>query len=153
MFDIFLPALLDDLVLLLPINLLALLFGLSWLQSQYYFLCFHKKIFIQRVFATGNFYSVWVSCCRYNQGQIESQRSLSQLHSNSDTKACSKIFQKYHSSFSKCIDSGQKSLSKYISLELEIVCLLSFLMVLLLTLRSGMWKLYATTHALFNFSF
>lgn len=55
-----------------------------------------------------------------------------------DTKACSKIFQEYHSSFSKRIDSGQKSLSKYVSLKLEIVSLLSFLTVLFLTLRSGM---------------
>lgn len=55
-----------------------------------------------------------------------------------DTKACSKIFQEYHSSFSKHIDSGQKSLSKYVSLKLEIVSLLSLLTVLFLTLRSGM---------------
>lgn len=55
-----------------------------------------------------------------------------------DTKACSKIFQEYHSSFYKHIDSGQKSLSKYVSLKLEIVSLLSLLTVLFLTLRSGM---------------
>lgn len=55
-----------------------------------------------------------------------------------DTKACSKIFQEYHSSFSKRIDSGQKSLSKYVSLKLEIVSLLLFLTVLFPALRSGM---------------
>lgn len=55
-----------------------------------------------------------------------------------DTKSCSEIFQEYHSRFSKRIDSGQKSLSKYVSLKLEIVSLLLFLTVLLLTLRSGM---------------
>lgn len=55
-----------------------------------------------------------------------------------DTKACSKIFQEYHSSFSKRIDSGQKSQSKYLSLKLEIVSLFLFLTVLFPTLRSGM---------------